>query len=244
MKTVRALNKEGIAKFRTFLEQLQAGVEVEVPYNSLEDPDHTISVDGFAEIDEEKEFSTRMEAGAYFCKALDDLREAELGNVGMWAWISLVFFEQLCPPASRGQRKPGKVYSYIPSPLYTEYYRHKLLGPFNLYRLHGENAAPLLCNPLHKVGELNEQIASRQTIVANKEMMKAICALYYDEERKTHKRGSTSRNKAGAVSRFWRVKEQLDLTFDFFSMKYNEILSILPAEFNSWWMDAGTAKQQ
>jgi hypothetical protein len=235
MKMVAAFNKDGVAKFRSFLEQLQGGADLPIPYEYLDDPSITVSVDGFAEIDEGRVFGTRLEAGAYFCKALGDLRETEHGNMGMWAWLSLVYFDQVCPPLVKGQRKPGKVYSYIPSQLYTEYYRHKLLGPFSLYKLHGEYGAPLLCNPLYKVGEINEQIASRQTIVANVEMMKAVYRLYYDDEEKTHKRGATSREKAGSVNRFWRVKEQLDLTYDFFSMSCDDILQIFPLEFSSWW---------
>ncbi len=239
-KIVRSLNKDGLARFRRFVEGLSSHESAEIPVELIEDADLLVSVNGYAEINDEKIFPSRLDAGKYLKEQLDQLDASEEDNCGMWAWMSLVYFPQLCPLNRSGKFKPGKVYGYIPSNTYTEYYRHKLLGPYTLFKLHGEYAGSLLSNPMYKVGEINEQIASRQTIVSNKEMMKAIHALYYDYERATFKRGATTRNKAGTVDRFWRVKEQLDLTHDFFSMEHDEILNILPSEFDRW--NVGTPK--
>jgi hypothetical protein len=237
-RVVKAFNKEGLSKFRSFLENQQFELAAPPPYDYLDMPSLTTSVDGYAEIDDTVVFGTRLEAGKYFCNVLTGLRDSENQNLGMWAWLSLLYYDHLCPPLSKGFRKPGKVYGYIPSELYTEYYRHKLLGPYNLYKLHNKYAAALLSNPPHIVGEINEQIASRQTIVANVEMMKSIHQLYYDEKNSSFKRGATTRRKGGTVDRFWRVKEQLDWTYDFFSMSSEEILSLLPTEFKPWWKNA------
>ena len=103
MKTVRSLNKEGMAKYRNFIEQLQAGIDLSIPVEFLEDLALTVSVDGFAEIDTEKVFNSRSAAGKYFCEVLSGLDDSERGNEGMWAWLSLVYFDQLCPPPVRGQ---------------------------------------------------------------------------------------------------------------------------------------------
>ncbi|RDD29366.1 hypothetical protein CR161_00830 [Prosthecochloris sp. ZM] len=234
-RTVKAFNKEGLKKFRIFIDNLSVQGFLSPPFELLDESTLTDSVNGFAEIDDAKHFPDRLSVGKYLNNVLNDLH-AEESNCGMWAWLSLVYFEQLCPPIRNGKINPGKVYGYIPSELYTEYYRHKLLGPYTLYKLHGEYASTLLSNPPHKVGEINEQIASRQTIVSNKEMIKAIHKLYYDADRTTFKRGATTRNKAGTVDRFWRVKEQLDFTYDFFSMQADSIIELLPSEFDRWRM--------
>ena len=240
-KTLRAFNGSGVDLFRSYIDSLRYNRTLEIPTEYLEDNSLTQSINGFAEVDSKWVFETRQEAGKYFCEVLDGVNPIEFGNDKMWAWLSLLYFDQICPANAHGERKPGKNYRYIPSNTYTEYYRHTLAGPFRLYQAHGEYAAALLSNPLHKVGDMNEQLASRTSIVGNGELMKSIHSMYYDASNEKYKRGCTTAKRAGSIRRLVAVKEQLDLTYDFFSMTCKEILSILPAEFNSWWMDAESA---
>ncbi|MFA5689291.1 MAG: hypothetical protein WC959_09115 [Kiritimatiellales bacterium] len=235
--TVRTFNAVGMNKFRKFLEMLQDCGDTPIPFEYLEDITLTTSLDGFSEIDRDIMFSSRLAAGKYFCEVLGGINARVRKIPELWAWLSLAYFDQVCPVSTTGVRKPGQICGYIPSSKYTEYYRHKLLGPYSLFELHGEFASALLSNPVSIVGEINEQLASRQEIVSNKEMMKAVHKLYYDEELQTFKRGATTRKKAGSVDRFWRVKEQLDLTYDFFSMTRDDILHLFPREFDLWWKD-------
>jgi hypothetical protein len=156
----------------------------------------------------------------------------------VWAWLSLLYFDQLCPvfvPDFRGRKKVHDDSCYIPSEDWRKYYRHKLLGPYSLYKAHGNFAAALLTNPVHTVGDINETIASRQEFVQNAEMMKVVHRLYYDQNDNSVKRGATSKEgRKGSAHRLWAIKEQLDLTYDLFSMTCEEILAILPSEFDAW----------
>lgn len=240
---VKAFNAAGIERFRDYICDLRLGIShEEVPLHYLEDASLLEAVDGYAEV-ERVDLPTRKYAAEYLNETLSPLPHSEYDNIGMWAWLTLFFFDQVCPPNAKGIRKPGMDYRYVPTSTtsWKDYHRHTLAGPFRLFRLHGEFANVFLSNPLHKVGDINEQLASRSEIISNPALIHAVHEMYYDDERQSYKRGCTTQKKAGTYHRLIKVKRQLDMTYDFFSMTYKEILSILPAEFNSWWMDAESA---
>ena len=60
-----------------------------------------------------------------------------------------------------------------------------------------------------------------------------IYLLYFDEERGRPKVGAAVKTKKpGTLRRFVDVIRQFDLTYDFYSMTGQEILALLPAEFD------------
>ena len=65
--------------------------------------------------------------------------------------------------------------------------------------------------------------------------MKAACTLYYDPKNNNVKRRAQSIKRApGTLFRFIDVVQQLDLNFDLYSMTEDEILGLLPPEFDQW----------
>jgi hypothetical protein len=65
--------------------------------------------------------------------------------------------------------------------------------------------------------------------------MEALHLLYYDEARDRPKRGSAMNVQSpGSLSRFIDIVQQLDLTYDLYSMSGAEIVSLLPPEFDRW----------
>lgn len=235
---VKSLNEAGTGAFREYLGRLRENPSEVIPYEYLSQTEYVSEIRGYAEVDTDRPLGTRLEAGQFLEKLLGAVDEHEYSNSGLWSWLSLAFFEQLCPIYAQGKMTVGEEACYIPSMDYKNYYRHKLLGPFNLYRRHGIYASALLTNPVHTVGDVNETIASRQEFVQNQEMMKVVHRLYYDEEKKNFKRGTTTKEgRRGSAHRLWAIKEQLDLTYDFFSMNSDDILRLLPEEFDPWWKD-------
>jgi hypothetical protein len=235
---VKSLNEAGMGAFREYLGRLRENPAEDIPYEFLNQTEYVSEIRGYAEVDTCYLLGTRWAAGQFLVELLRDVDGHEYSNSGLWAWLSLAFFGQLCPIYAQGKNTVGEEACYIPSTDYKNYYRHKLLGPFNLYRRHGIYASALLTNPVHTVGDVNETIASRQEFVQNHEMMKVVHRLYYDEEKKSFKRGTTTKEgRRGSAHRLWAIKEQLDLTYDFFSMACDDILRLLPEEFDSWWKD-------
>src|SRR5689334_15336330 len=99
VKLVRALNSIGIEQFRAYLDALRSGDSSEPPWALLDDPACTSELTARAEVDT-REFGSRWSAAEYLVKQLATLPAAEVeNNRGLWAWLSLLYFDQVCPAA-------------------------------------------------------------------------------------------------------------------------------------------------
>ncbi len=235
MIKARMLNKEGVLVFQAYLEQLRNGIMESPPFYLLEDSKYSQPLQIIIELDQIS-FPSRLSAGEYLTHQIGDkLQEVPISDLLLLgSWLSLFYFDIVCPSDSEGQRYPGKDYRHIPSSDWRDYYRHLLLGPLQLYRRHGSKARLLLAGTVDQPGDFNEQIASRQEFVASDGMIQALDKLYYSEEISKPKKGATTSDKAGGLRRFVDLMQQLDLTHDLQSMGGQEIISLLPSEFDNW----------
>ena len=129
----------------------------------------------------------------------------------------------------------GEEARFIPGAASWRYYRHLLAGPYRIFQRHRDCAKLLLSGPLSKPGDCPEQLASRQEFIQNPGIIGAASILYYDGDKQRPRRGAAStKRKPGTLRRFVDVVQQLDLTYDLYSMQPTEILTILPREFDSW----------
>ena len=64
--------------------------------------------------------------------------------------------------------------------------------------------------------------------------MEAATLLYLRNRKGKPKSGAISRKRPGTLFRFIDVIQQLDLNYDLYSMTGQEVLQLLPAEFDSW----------
>jgi hypothetical protein len=163
---LRALNHNGIERFRSALGPLRQGASPELPTALLEDPAHTedVSVD----IDlTARTFTSRLQLGEYLNEALEPLQADEIErNRGLWTWLSLWLFDVVCPKRADGTRRPGRDYRHIPDFGYRHRHRHLLLGPYEVYRRHGARTVALLTGPPHSESRLYHEIAGRQARLA------------------------------------------------------------------------------
>ena len=230
---VRVLNSEGIRQFRDYLNQIRAGGASPVPTGLLTDPATTEPLAGGIEVEQVK-FASKLEAAKYFSHKFVGVRDVD-HNVALWSWIALFYFDQLCPPDATGQREVREDARYIPGTGWRRYYRHLLAAPFRVYRSQGENAKLLLLDSIEKLGDIWEQLASRQEIISNLGILGTATLLYLDAKKDRPKRGAAStKRKPGTLRRFVDLIQQLDLTYDLYSMRPAEILGLLPAEFDGW----------
>jgi hypothetical protein len=112
-----------------------------------------------------------------------------------------------------------------------------LAGAYLVYTIHhlGEDLSKLLLySPPNSESTFHHQLAQRQSIITNKGLMEAATLLYFENSRGKPKRGAITRNRAGTVFRFIDVVQQLDLNYDLYSMTGEEVLQLLPAEFDRW----------
>ena len=229
----RRLTKEGIERFENFLERLRDHPNSRLPTHALTDEKLSEAVDVKIQV-ESIEASSRMGVAEHVFQLLRRDTETLRIDKGFWCWLSLYWFNELCPVVT-GERVPGDRYRWIAELDNTHRaYRHMLAGPYQIYRAHRDDpdrARAFLCGPVHQLGELLGQIASRPSLVTCKAVAGAATRLYYDEEDDRLRRGSSGKG-AGSARRFADVLSQLDLTWDLHSLTADQLLELLPDEFD------------
>ncbi len=166
MPELRMLTDSGLTRFRQYLADLREG-HTAPPPDLLEDENTSAPVGVVAAV-EKQSFNSRLEAGRYMATNLDGPVGAVVAKEPrVWAWLSLYYFDVVCPADENGRRRPGEDYRHIPSDNYRHYYRHLLLGAWQIYRLHGDGAHLLLSGPVNAPGDWNEQVASRQELIVS-----------------------------------------------------------------------------
>lgn len=234
MVQVRRLNELGLRRFADFLDSLKTDAPEGYPDGLLSDPAATEELDADVTV-VNTTFGSRFEAAKYLDERLSSssLTEVERDK-GLWAWLALFYFEELCPPGVGNRRKPGELARWIPEVNnFQRYYRHLLAGPYRIYRAHRddpERALALLWGPLDRPGEIVEQLASRQEIVTNKAIIQSATTLYFDPEAKKPRRGAGGKG-AGSPRRLADVLNQFDVTWDLYAMTAGDLLELLPREF-------------
>ena len=228
-------NDEGIKRFGQFLDELSADGALAVPTDLLTNAVCSVPVPPGPEV-QARQFASRMEAARYLDGVLSGVTGCDVErDPGLWAWLSLFYFDQLCPPDGRGHRTPHERARLIPA--FDEawrYYRHLLAGAYRVYRAHRddpEKAMVLLHVPLPRIGHFWYQLASRQELVTNPAIMEAATELYLGHCGTKPKRGATS-EIPGSVFRFAAVLNQFDTVWDLYAMKKEQILDLLPGEFD------------
>jgi len=232
---LRKLNRLGIEKFGDYIDSLRnpSGNQVPPPIYLLDSQETSEALPWDVDL-EQKSFGNSYELGQYLVPLLGQCDQRKINfDQGLWSWLALFFFDQLCPTGSDGVRKPGRHnYPYILSADRRHQYRHAVRTPYLFVREHGEIVFFMFCNPVHIWGDITEQLTARQYFLGCRGVIEAAGYLYYDRLRNAPKIGATTKNKPGTVRRFAMVLKQFELTYDLFSITGQQVLEILPREFD------------
>ena len=179
-----------------------------------------------------QDFATRFAVGKYFYDLLHpNGATTNILDVESWTWLAALHFDLLCPlgatPGDRSRWEPAVGN-------YRQYYRHLLAGPYLIYRAHHEvptRALALLANEPRQPGEIAEQLASRQDLVTNPTVIEVATDLYINSNTKRPKRHAAGKGP-GSVRRFVAVLGQLDLIWDLWCLSPQQLLELLPSEFD------------
>ena len=240
---VRVLNEKGIRVFKEYLFELRGGSMREPPLELLTDQQYSGNINAILQV-ERLVFNNKLEAAKFLYERFRILPQSQIEkNVGLWSWLSLYFFDQLCPRNKVGRRIPGRDCRHVLDLDYRRYYYHLLVGTYNIYRLHGEKAPLLLSGPIYETGRHYLELAARQGFITNRGIIEAANLLYFDFLSEKPKRGGyATRKRAGTLLRFIDVVQQLDLTHDLYSMSGEEVLALLPPEFDEWGSSGNRSK--
>ena len=238
MSALRKLNAKGIAAFREYLASIRAGAEFQNSPALLYVDEFSSAVRPRIEIDR-RTLATKYDAATYLTGVLEPIDGPGLAaDVGLWSWLALFFFDQLSPKRVDGKRRPREDYHYIPSDRRPQ--RHLLAGAYQLYKLHREHARILLSPAVHQHGRFIFDLDFRRDLLTNRGLIALADRLYWNSRTRRPKRGAASHGRPGSLRRLIAVAQQLDLNYDLYGMSAEEIMNVLPAEFDDW---SGSAHQ-
>lgn len=235
---IRRFTPAGVLEFETRLKLIKTGHNP--PIDVLVENDAYTEYIAQVQAPPIAQFATREDVGIYLNVILQGLDQQEIqvdSDVGLWTWLSALFFDVVCPPGNDGKRPVGDISRYVFNPSsFQKYYRHLLNNPYRIVKTHRSalaSARVVLATPVNAPGEAVEQIASRQEFISNSALLALATKLYVDPSTKSLKEGSGG-SGGGSPRRFGKVLAQLDRTWDTESMTTQELLALLPAEFNKF----------
>lgn len=233
---IRRFNDLGVEKFRTLLYEIRSGQRSNIPESLLVDGALSEIVNSNIKV-ENRIYSSKEELIKYIGEITSRIEDKRIFNdSGFWTWMSAFYFDSICPLRKDGKRKIGEDSRYIlNSAEWNRYYRHLLASPSRLYIEIGELAKLYLTGSPEKRGDLFEQIASRQDIAASRGIIEAATRLYWDGPNCKIKRGAMNKDGPGVLRRFVQSTiPQLQMTYDLNSMSGDEIVKLLPREYQKW----------
>ena len=238
---VRVLNDEGNRIFREYLDRLRAGATETPPKGLLtsaltSDPfEPEVSVD-------DGPFASREQLGRYLVErfAVAETRVISR-NAGLWNWLALFYFDDLCPANASGNRKPLAPSHYVLEGQFAHnrYYRHLVRFVWLSVLVHGDDARVLLASSgkgasgIGQWGELSEQLGAYQGVFGSKTAVGVAARLFLDDAGGLV-RGAASPSGQGSVRRFATVLKQFLLTYDLRTATIDAALGLLPREFEKF----------
>lgn len=228
---LRKLNENGIAEFKNYINKLSTDGSTNLPVWLLEHKDTSEPINKDIEI-EDNEFKSRYEMGEYLntkFKGMDI--QSYIGDEGMWNWLALYWFDQLCPKDKEGKRHPRVIYNYILSKDFGRRQRHAIFMTWQLVSKHGAGVKYLLSKNMSVRGELMEQFMGTQYILTTDSVIALASKLYNNPDTGSFKRGAASKG-AGTSRRFTKFLNQINLTYDLDTISAENLEDLLPREYD------------
>jgi hypothetical protein len=239
---IRKFNRSGLQAFEYFLDDLKSN-----PSNAEWNTNLKLKIDkilfdsditsefGDYEIDRDKKFENRYDFGEYLYGIFKSKHIEK--EIGMLSWLALLFFDQICKKSGKSNRlQILSKYRYIPEIENSwRFYRHLVLTPILVWQRLKEDSILLLSNPLYESGDAVEQLMSRQDFIANENILSVARKLYFDENKNKLKPRAFSDSEPGNAKRLARdIVPQLSMTYDLYDSPIEQILNLLPEEFDIW----------
>ncbi len=241
---VRAFNQRGIEQFRAFLDRFQEGdvspndssrLVTNLELSSLVEPRVNIDIPALA---------SKRRLAQTICEAFEKSGYSELPirnsvqTQGMWTWLAAAAFRVIrSRRISMGRPKLNNYTYYILNPDFRHLRNHRVAAPARIYWLYRDRIADarmLLHGHASERPRTEYDLAETQRWLMNRELVSAATTLYFEPTSSGHKRGSLSDDRPGTLRRFLVLMRQLEVTYDLQGMSANQIIDLLPPEFNRW----------
>ena len=233
----REFTAKGIRRARQFLDQVRANPEGDrtPPRDLLEGRDYTRPFRWELSVDHRRQpFASRREIGEYLAPKLKPLGPRIADRTSLWSWLGLFHFEDTVRIADGAMRLSPLDETFVIDPLDDQnlrgQHRHYLRAAWQLYEVHGDNAAFLLNQPPTARGGIADAVFRSHRTFNSVGIVPLILGLYTAGRRL--KRGFNDR--PGGLRHLFRVLDQLERTYDVYGMPAHALARILPPEFHLW----------
>ncbi|QDT62540.1 hypothetical protein SV7mr_50880 [Stieleria bergensis] len=231
---LRQFNQAGVDAFSKFLTACRENPNERVPMELAESDQHTILISDEIFV-EPREFSTRRDAADYFHRILSPLSpDAVRKDAGMWTWLSLFYFDQICPNPN-GNRKVRNDYTYLFMPDQSRhFYRHLLFIAWQVKQIASEHNRLFLDSSLVTLDKLTTEVFKRLYLTRIPCVFELLDRLYWDRRTNRPAKGIVSPHKISAGDLMHRLPtriRQLEKTYDLQSLNADQLLEILGNEF-------------
>ena len=248
----RKFNSRGIEELKVILGNARAGYKnnqaakftsdhFEALSDIMFDDELTERILPSFKLDSSKKFINRLSLGRYLQSSIPDNSAAsEYENVGFWAWVTSLYFEQLLKPNSGGKTFQLWTYPrYIPEAALSKrrYYRHLCYLPYRICKSHPEGTAEFfLILPPYQHSDVIEQLyTSDQGFTPYPGVIEVAKKLYIDPSNGTYRKNFLGRSTAGSAYRLAKVVcKQWLMNYDLHVLSEEQIWNLLPKEFNGW----------
>jgi len=236
---VRCLTNSGIGHFKDYLTRLREDGRTPPPTELLTDPRHSVRFEPGEASVAPRSFKNRHAFAKYVDHQFRNAGIAEdVDQSGLWEWLSLFYFDAVCPETSAGVRKPYEDARHLVNrAIRRQGRRHLLRGSYLLYREYAGGVDGeldlLLAYPLHKYGVAATALGERQgRLMSSRGALSAASWLYFDNVTGQPKRGYS--NESNGLRAFCKFVTHLPTHFNLAKLSADTIVAMLPEKFDSW----------
>ena len=237
---VHALTDEGIRAAQNYITALRDGLPIPFPDRLLTDPQYATPVKPRVHV-EQRSFETRYDAGLYLFRILHSIDPTQvIGNARLWSWLGMFYFESIVKKDADGTPILGsnrpRTYIIDPEGKVGRTHHHRLVLAYETYLWHREHAWFMLGEPVNSLSTFTSRLSGKQEAFRSEGVIDLAHRLYADRRTRKLKQGNYGHNRAtappGSLPRLLDVLDQLYMTYDVYGMTAEQILPLLPPEFD------------
>ena len=241
------MTPEGMQEAKEYLSILRDGKRLRTwerdLYELLADPGNAQPI--YPEIlVQRRPFANRREVGEYLQPLLLPIGVGRIaGNQALWSWLGMFYLNQATVPDHGGNPRPSATDAAyllsLESVSDTTGYRHRLMAAYDIYFRHCENAWCMLDQPVYRMEHFTALLYGSPTLFNSVGVVELAHLLYADRTSRRYKPGIVGAGRRGnhapgGLSRLVSVLNQLYMTYDVYGMTAQQLLDLLPAEFEQW----------
>ena len=228
---------EGMRVARNYLNAIRMNGWMPLPSGLLDDHTYSLPIEPEVYV-ESRSFANRREAGQYLADRFGPLSGRSVAdNAYLWSWLGVFYLEGIVQHKTNRLREYAEhAYLLDPNRQGQLNSRHRLKLAYEIWIHHGEAAWFMLNEPVSSLGHFTHRLASAIEIFRSEGIIELAHVLYADKSTGRLRNNILGTEKAsippGSLPRFIDVLNQLSMTYDVYGMEAEQLLQLLPVEFD------------